>query len=146
MKKDKKMNKIKQLFSSAVILAALVLAPLALVGGITHAQVNYNPGGAACGGAEGTNVGTAGTCNAQKGDTLPQLVANIINIFSWIIGAVSVIMIIYGGFRYITSGGNDTGVKDAKNTILYAIIGLVIVALAQIIVNFVLNQSSTLVN
>jgi Flp pilus assembly pilin Flp len=69
-------------------------------------------------------------------------VAFIINVFSWIIGAVSVIMIIYGGFRYITSGGDSNGVTAAKNTILYAIIGLVIVALAQIIVNFVLNKTN----
>lgn len=139
------MNKLKYILSTVVV-AAFFVAPLALANGITSAQSIYNPGGAACSGAEGGDVGTTRDCSAEGGDTLPQLVANIINIFSWIIGAVSVIMIIYGGFRYITSGGNDTGVKDAKNTVLYAIIGLVIVALAQIIVNFVLNQSSTLVN
>jgi hypothetical protein len=51
-----------------------------------------------------------------------------------------VIMIIVGGFRYITSGGNDASVTAAKNTILYAIIGLVVVALAQIIVRFTLGK------
>jgi hypothetical protein len=49
-------------------------------------------------------------------------------------------MIIIGGLRYITSGGRDTGVTSAKNTILYAIIGLIIVALAQLLVRFVLRQ------
>ena len=49
-------------------------------------------------------------------------------------------MIIVGGFRYITSGGNDTSVTSAKNTILYAIIGLVVVALAQLIVRFTLSK------
>jgi hypothetical protein len=53
-------------------------------------------------------------------------------------------MIIYGGFRYITSGGDSNGVTAAKNTILYAIIGLIIVALAQIIVNFVLNKTTSI--
>jgi hypothetical protein len=51
-------------------------------------------------------------------------------------------MIIYAGFRYVSSGGNDDAVKGAKNTILYAIIGLVIVALAQIIVHFVLAKTT----
>lgn len=138
------MNKIKQILSSAAIFTALMLTPLALLGGITHAQTGYNIGGAACSGAEGGAVNASGDCDQGNENTLPEIIAFIINIFSWIIGAVSVIMIIYGGFRYITSGGNDTGVKDAKNTILYAIIGLVIVALAQIIVNFVLSRANTL--
>jgi hypothetical protein len=59
-----------------------------------------------------------------------------------IVGVAAVIMIIIGGFRYITSSGDSASVNSAKNTILYAIIGLVIVALAQVIVRFVLNQVS----
>ena len=55
-------------------------------------------------------------------------------------------MIIYGGFRYITSGGSSEGVGAAKSTLIYAIIGLIIVALAQLIVQFVLTQSATAVN
>ena len=51
-------------------------------------------------------------------------------------------MIIVGGFKYITSGGNDGNVSTAKNTILYAVIGLVIVALAQIIVRYVLGKAT----
>jgi hypothetical protein len=53
-------------------------------------------------------------------------------------------MIVFGGFKYITSGGDSNNVSGAKNTIIYAIIGLVIVALAQLIVHFVLNQTSNL--
>jgi hypothetical protein len=52
-------------------------------------------------------------------------------------------MIIVAGFRYITSGGKQESVTGAKNTILYAVIGLIIVALAQIIVRFVLNKATT---
>lgn len=68
------------------------------------------------------------------------LIRRIINLLSLIVGIVAVIMIIIGGLRYITSGGSDTGVTSAKNTILYAIIGLIIVALAQLLVRFVLRQ------
>jgi hypothetical protein len=49
-------------------------------------------------------------------------------------------MIIIGGFKYITSGGDSNNVSSAKNTILYAIIGLIIVALAQTIVRFILGR------
>lgn len=75
--------------------------------------------------------------------TLNDLIRKFINLLSVIVGIVAVIMIMVGGFRYITSGGNDTGVTSAKNTILYAIIGLIIVALAQLLVRFVLRQVST---
>jgi TRAP-type C4-dicarboxylate transport system permease small subunit len=79
--------------------------------------------------------------NANTGFT--NLLKKIINILSVVIGVIAVIMIIIGGFRYITSGGKQESVTAAKNTILYAIIGLVIVALAQIIVRFVLSNSAT---
>lgn len=95
------------------------------------------------GGAVGIN-GCDPTAS-QQGRSLPELVALIINIFSWVVGAVAVIMLIYAGFRYITGGGDDNSIKSAKNTILYAVIGLVVVVLSQVIVNFVLNQASTLV-
>lgn len=86
----------------------------------------------------------AGSKSNPNPDNLETLIARVINIFSVIIGVVAVIMLIYGGFRYITSAGNDAGVQAAKNTIIYAIIGLVVVALAQVIVKFVLtNVSST---
>ena len=85
---------------------------------------------------------SAGSCTSlsNSSDTINNLIHSIINILSIVVGVVAVIMIIIGGLRYITSGGNDTSVTGAKNTILYAIIGLVIVALAQIIVRFVLGK------
>ena len=80
-------------------------------------------------------VGAQGTVN--------NLVGKIINIFSVIVGIVAVIMIIVGGFRFITSGGDSAKVTSARNTIIYAIIGLIIVALAQIIVKYVLTNIPT---
>ena len=70
------------------------------------------------------------------------IVSRIINIFSIAVGAVSVIMIIIGGFRYVLSAGESNAMSAAKNTILYAIVGLVIVLFAQIIVRFVLANVS----
>ena len=69
-------------------------------------------------------------------------IQNVINLLSVAVGIAAVIMLIVGGFRYVTSAGNAETVKAAKNTILYALIGLVIVALAQLIVNFVLNKTT----
>ena len=62
----------------------------------------------------------------------------ISNTLLLIIGVISVVMLIYGGFRYIISGGDNKKVTDAKNNILYAIIGLIISLLAYAIINFVI--------
>lgn len=73
-------------------------------------------------------------------DKINNIITTVINAFSLIVGVASVIMIIIGGLRYIISGGEAGNVTSAKNTILYAIIGLVVVALAQFIVKFVLGK------
>jgi len=62
-----------------------------------------------------------------------------VNLFLFVIGAVAVIMIIFGGFKYVISGGDSSAVTSAKNTILYAIIGLIIALLAYAIIDFVLQ-------
>lgn len=82
------------------------------------------------------NCATGGDSNR----TINKIIHTIINLLSVVVGVVAVIMIIVGGLRYITSGDSDTSVTSAKNTILYAIIGLIIVALAQILVRFVLSK------
>jgi hypothetical protein len=69
----------------------------------------------------------------------------IVNVLLFIIGAISVIMLIIGGFRYTVSAGDGNSVTAAKNTILYAIIGLVVAFLAFAVVNWVLGSVSTAV-
>jgi hypothetical protein len=92
----------------------------------------------------GLNQATAGTnaCGATTTNTgLTNLAKKVVNIFSIVVGVVAVIMIIYGGFRYITSGGDTGNVGNAKNTLIFAVVGLIIVALAQFIVHYVLNTA-----
>jgi len=97
-------------------------------------------------GTQNTNVDGSTTiddCRETGNDSFRAVVQRIINIFSIVVGAVSVIMIIIGGFRYIISGGDSSGVSGAKNTILYAIVGLVIVLFSQVLVRFVISNFST---
>jgi hypothetical protein len=63
----------------------------------------------------------------------------IVNILLFIVGALSVIMLIIGGLRYVISGGNSSAVTAAKNTILYAIVGLIVSLLAFAAINFVID-------
>ena len=64
----------------------------------------------------------------------------ITNTILYIVGVIAVIMLIIGGIRYVISGGDAKKVTDAKNTVLYAIIGLIIAFLAFAIVNFVITS------
>ena len=84
--------------------------------------------------------------NAARGNGQPSqlfgaggVLTTITNVLLFIVGALSVIMLIVGGLRYVISGGNAGAVTTAKNTILYAIVGLVIAFLAYAAINFVLN-------
>lgn len=102
--------------------------------------------GLACGANFTLDTTGAQSCasDASSGASFTALIKKVINIFSVIIGVIAVIMIIVGGLKYITSGGESSNVSGAKNTIIYAIVGLIIVALAQFIVHFVLANASTL--
>lgn len=136
------MSKMKELLLSLTLAFAAVLTPA----GVLHAQgvdecldANSTIAGCLEGGAEATDPESADVDASQRVDDIIRLV---INIFSLIVGVISVIMIIIGGLKYITSGGDSGNVSGAKNTILYAIIGLVVVALAQVIVRFVLEKAT----
>lgn len=88
---------------------------------------------------QGVSAG-GGTCGASS-DSLTKTVTAILNVLSIIAGVAGVIMIIVSGLRYITSGGDAQSVSGAKRTLIYAIVGLVVVAFAQFIVRFVLGNT-----
>ncbi len=85
--------------------------------------------------------GGAGLPSCSGGADVNKVLTGVINVLSAIIGVVAVIMIIISGLRYITSGGDGQKVASAKNTLIYSLVGLVIVALAQLIVHFVLGKT-----
>lgn len=94
---------------------------------------NLDFSGSACDPKTNSNTQAA----ASKVDTI---IKTALTVFTFLVGITAVFMIIFGGFRYITSGGDSSKVSSAKDTILYAIVGLVVVALAQIIVRFILTK------
>jgi hypothetical protein len=67
----------------------------------------------------------------------------ITNVLLYVVGAIAVIMIVIGGLRYVLSGGNSEQVTAAKNTILYAVIGIIIAILAYAIIRFVISNFTT---
>ena len=128
-------------FKSLLIVAASVFALTApaFVPAVASAQsVQSN----LCAGASASLSSGTDCSGSSATGHLNNIIKFVINIFSLIVGIVSVIMIIVGGLKYITSGGEASNISGAKNTIIYAIVGLVIVALAQFIVHFVLGKVS----
>ena len=71
---------------------------------------------------------------------LPDIITTIINVMLFIAGALAVIMIIYGGIRYITAHGDEKQVKVAKDTIVYSVAGLIIAILAYALVTFIFDR------
>ena len=122
------MNKLKLILAGLLVVptVALAIAPAAsaegdftLTGGVNSAK------------GDGVNENTAD----------PQaLVKQFVNIFLFAVGALSVIMLIWGGIRYTTSAGDSNKVQAAKNTVLYAIVCLVVAILAYAIVNMVMSK------
>lgn len=87
---------------------------------------------------EGAEAARCDNCPSNLfGDT--GVFRQITNTILYIVGVVTVIVLIWGGLRYVLSGGDSKKVTDAKNTVLYAIIGLIISFLAFAIVNFVVD-------
>jgi hypothetical protein len=77
---------------------------------------------------------------ASTDDKINEPVQDVINTLLMAIGIISVIMIIIGGIRYTISNGDASKINSAKDTILYAVVGLVIALLAYVIVGFVVDQ------
>lgn len=99
----------------------------------------------ACNGVSLTDTTSAApSCDKTSQNTITRLMRVAINLFSLVIGVISVIMIVISGLKYITSQGESAAIAAAKNALIYAIVGLVIVAFAQMIVRFVLAKSTQL--
>ena len=93
-----------------------------------------------------TNTGIGGGAGFSKTENLANdlftddgLFKKVTDILLFLVGAISVIMLIIGGIRYVVSGGDQGAVTSAKNTILYAIVGIIVAFLAFAAINFVMD-------
>lgn len=131
------MNKIKALLISAAAVFALavpVFAAVPATAGLFDGAKNQ-----ACSGANLNDT----ACTANEGAAeVNSTISVVINLMSFIVGVVSVIMIIIGGIRFVTSQGDSQSASGARNTVIFAIIGLCVAAFAQLIVRFVLGKAT----
>jgi hypothetical protein len=81
-----------------------------------------------------------GDCSDDANAKVGSLLTDVINIMSWIVGVVAIIVVIIGGLYYVTAAGNSERASKGQKTVLFALIGLVVVLIAQILVRFVINK------
>lgn len=127
-----------------LIIAILIMGSLIAIGIVRNVNSVYafDPLQKACTQAPGSGVCADNSANAGK-DRITGSGGIIATLFKWIIrlvGILSVIMIMVGGFRYMTSAGDPAGIKGAKDTILYAIVGLLVSGFANLILRFAVDK------
>lgn len=128
------MKKIKLLLAGLLIVPTLAVGVSVLSSTNALADVSEGVGG----GISSTNTGNVP--QALDGDE--GMVKKVVNVMLYAIGIIAVVMIIFGGIKYSTSAGDSSKVTSAKNTLLYAVVGLVVAIFAYAIVNWVFTQTS----
>lgn len=122
------------------ILFSTTFATAALCAGVGFAALQPLPASAAPVDVLQKCNSSSKVCQGTGTSSLYTLIQNIINLLLVVIGIISVIMIIIGGIRYTTSGGDAGQTKMAKDTILYAIVGLVVAIMSYGLVNWVIGR------
>lgn len=127
---------------SIIILAAILMSGIGMVsvpalatGGSSAQNQNTTTNSAAKSAIDGVNsTGTSSSTNVNG------IIKTVVGVMMFILGALSVIMIIYSGIQYVISAGDSGKITKAKNTLIYSIVGLVVAIFAYAIVNFVLTE------
>ena len=133
------MQRIKQFIIVSLTLL-LATTAFAMVGSakVYASDAISNSQNAAC---QGAQLGDANNpCTDTTSNTLSDLLKTVLSILSIIVGIAAIIMVIVGGFRYVLSAGDSANTNSARNTIIYALVGLLIAALAQVLIHFVLSR------
>lgn len=128
---NQSMKKIAKIFLPLLICGIMIGISLGASTGAFAITLREGAEAARCDGCPENLFGDAGVFK------------QITNVVLYIVGVIAVIMLIIGGIKYVVSGGDAKKVTDAKNTVLYAIIGLIIAFLAFAIVNFVITTLPT---
>jgi len=98
------------------------------------------PGSASAQVSDGINTATTSEMKGKSIDGDKGLIKTVVNVLLWAVGILSVIMIIFSGFRYITSAGDASKTKSARSTLIYSVVGLIVAIMAWAIVNMVINR------
>jgi len=132
------MKRYSHVFAS--LFATLAIAVTLAVAGTAGAQSGFtsrSTGLEDAGRAGGYSVGQ--DCESQEGGCIPQIVGQLVSALLGLLGALFLVLIIWGGVQYMTAGGEPGKIKSAKDTIVNAILGMLIVALSYAIARYVIT-------
>lgn len=113
---------------TCAVFGASVLSTASLSGSVS-AQIS-----------KGIDTATTSEMKGKSIDGDKGLIKTVVNVLLWAVGVLSVIMIIFSGFRYITSAGDTSKTKSAQSTLIYSVVGLIVAIMAWAIVNMVINR------
>ena len=113
---------------TCAVFGASVLSTASLSGSVS-AQVS-----------KGIDTATTSEMKGKSIDGDKGLIKTVVNVLLWAVGILSVIIIIFSGFRYITSSGDASKTKSAQSTLIYSVVGLIVAIMAWAIVNMVINR------
>ncbi len=128
---------MKRTILNIILIPLLTLMPAAILA---------EPAYAACGNSSAAQQVAAGideTTNAScDASGVNKAISTAVNILTVVVGAAAVIALIWAGFKYITSAGDTNKIANAKSTLIYAIVGIAVVGLAQVIVHLVITTAA----
>lgn len=119
----------------AFAIATVSLAPATALAAAANCNPDTTTNPIADGAGCAQAAGTSSNLFAQGG-----VFQTVSNTLIFLVGAVAVIFLIIGGLRYVISNGDAKNVEAAKNTILYAIVGIVVAVISFAVVSFVINS------
>lgn len=125
---------VKSLACLILSLSLFLAANLFAGGRVLAAAADSQAKNAAC---QGIGLVSGNGCS-ESGTSAEGIVQLVVNILSTVVGIIAVIMIIIGGLRFVMSSGDSNATNSARNTVIYALVGIAIVFLAQVLVRFVL--------
>ena len=114
---------IRNIIATFLLVCSFVAAPVPVYAIETGCSLNSN----------------SEPCKAST-DLVGGILKNVINVMLYLAGTIAVIMVVIGGIRYITSDGDSSKANQAKNTIIYAVVGIVVSLMSFAIVNFVIGR------
>lgn len=127
-----------------VFLASFMLTGLVCAGALSPVSAQFDLFEDTCKNNPNATVCQESSTNQTQNDNRiygPNgIVSTIVNLLSIVIGFAAIVVIIVAGIQYMLSTGDPTKVNNAKNAILYALVGLVVAVIARVVVVFIINK------
>jgi hypothetical protein len=122
------------------LIASLAFFMLCLLGMVQPAAAAWNPFSTACGSGGGASAVCSGSDQSKGANPIVTIITDATNIVALVAGVAAVVLLVMGSLRYITSNGDSNNVSSAKGTVVNALIGLFVIAIARTLIVYVIGK------